>query len=163
MTPELSRPLAAERVGATPFSVHVEASTAECHALAARMRIPAVLALSCDFRLRREQGETIHAEGRLSARVVRVCVVTLDEFETEITEAFTIRFVPDGAESEEIDPEAEDEIPYAGKLIDLGEAAAEQLALTLDPYPRRPDATLPESEAPAPSPFAALGALRQRH
>ncbi len=163
MTPELSRPLLAERIGTAPFAVQVEASAEECQALATRMHIPAVLALSCDYLLRRDPAEAIHAEGRLTARVVQVCVVTLDEFEAEITEPFAVRFVPEGTESEEIDPEAEDEIPYAGSMIDLGEAAAEQLALALDPYPRRPDAMLPDAEAPPPSAFAALGALRQRH
>lgn len=163
MTPELSRSVAAERIGAAPFEMRVEASADECRALAARMRIPAVLSLSCDFRLRRERAEMIGAEGRLRARVIQICVVTLDEFETEMAEAFTLRFVPAGAEAEEIDPEAEDEIAYAGKMLDLGEAAVEQLALALDPYPRKPGASLPD-EAPAPaSPFAGLGAARDRH
>ena len=31
-----------------------------------------------------------------------------------------------------------DEIPYEGDRIDLGEATVEQLALGLDPFPRRP-------------------------
>ena len=163
MTPELSRPLSAERIGAASFAVRVEANAEECQALARRMRIPAVLSLSCDFLLCRESGEAIHAEGRLSARVVQVCVITLDEFEAEIAEPFTIRFVPEGAESPEIDPEGEDEIPYRGRTIDLGEATSEQLALALDPYPKRPGALLPEAEAPPPGPFAGLGALRQRH
>ncbi|MBV9776353.1 MAG: DUF177 domain-containing protein, partial [Acetobacteraceae bacterium] len=90
------------------------------------------------------------------------CVVTLDEFEAELTESFTVRFVPEGAESPEIDPEAEDEIPYRGRTIDLGEAVSEQLALALDLYPRRPGALLPEAEAAPPGPFAGLGALRRR-
>ena len=162
MTPELSRLVLAERIGAAPFTVRVEANAEECRALAVRMRIPAVLGLSCDFLLCREGAETIHAEGRLSARVVQACVVTLDEFEAEITESFTVRFVPEGAESPEIDPEAEDEIPYRGRTIDLGEAVSEQLALALDLYPRRPGALLPEAEAAPPGPFAGLGALRRR-
>ena len=161
MTPELSRLVLAERIGAAPFAVRVEANEEECRALAVRMRIPAVLGLSCDFLLCREGAETIHAEGRLSARVLQACVVTLDEFEAELTESFTVRFVPEGAESPEIDPEAEDEISYRGRTIDLGEAASEQLALVLDPYPRRPGALLPEAEAAPPGPFAGLGALRR--
>ena len=161
MTPELSRLVLAERIGTAPFAVRVEANEEECRALAVRMRVPAVLGLSCDFLLRREGAETIHAEGRLSARVVQACVVTLEEFEAELTESFTVRFVPEGAESPEIDPEAEDEIPYRGRTIDLGEAASEQLALALDPYPRRPGALLPEAEAAPPGPFAGLGALRR--
>jgi uncharacterized metal-binding protein YceD (DUF177 family) len=163
MTPELSRLLSAERIGTAPVALRVEASPEECRALAVRMQIPDVLALSCDFVLRREDAEAIHAEGRLSAHVIRVCVVTLDEFEAEIAESFAVRFVPEGTESEEIDPEAEDEIPYTGKMIDLGEATSEQLALALDPYPKRPGAVLPEEEALSPNPFAALAALHRRH
>jgi uncharacterized metal-binding protein YceD (DUF177 family) len=91
---------------------------------------------------------------------VRTCVITLEDFETEMTEALAIRFVPAGTETEEIDPEAEDEIPYGGKTIDLGEAAAEQLALALEPYPRKPGAALAEEPAAPANPFAALGRLR---
>ncbi len=160
---EFSRPLMVERIGNAPLTVRVEAGAEECRALAARMGVPAVLALSCEFLLRRDAAETIHAEGRLSARVIQVCVVTSDEFEAEITEPFTVRFVPEGTESEEIDVEAEDEVPYAGKALDLGEAASEQLALALDPYPRQPGAALPEFDTPPANPFAPLGALRPRH
>jgi uncharacterized metal-binding protein YceD (DUF177 family) len=157
---ELRRPLAVERVGDAPFEMRVQASAEECPALAARLQIPAVLALSCDFVLRRGAAGGICAEGRLRARVVRTCVITLEDFETEMTEALAIRFVPAGTETEEIDPEAEDEIPYGGKTIDLGEAAAEQLALALEPYPRKPGATLAEEPATPGNPFAALGRLR---
>ena len=67
-------------------------------------------------------------------------------------------------ESDDADPEALDEIPYADGMLDLGEAAAEQLALALDPYPRAPGAALPEiaDEAEAHRPFAALASLRRR-
>ena len=47
-----------------------------------------------------------------------------------------MRCVPAGQESDDADPEAPDEIGYADGMLDLGEAAAEQLALALDPYPR---------------------------
>lgn len=162
MSVELSRPLTIARIGATPLATEVIADPEECRRLAGRMRIPSVLALTCGFVLRREPG-AIRADGQLRARVVRVCVVSLDEFETEIAEAFTLRFVPEGAESAEIDPEADDEVPYAGATIDLGETAAEQLALALDPYPRKPGATLEEEAPIASSPFASLEALRRRH
>lgn len=160
MSVELSRPVAIARIGATPLPVEVSANPDECQALAARMRIPAILTLNCTFVLRREAGG-IRADGRLQARVARVCVVSLDEFEADIAETFAVHFVPEGTETDEIDPEADDEIPYAGATVDLGEAAAQQFALALDPYPRKPGATSAE-ESPAPSSaFAALKALRR--
>lgn len=59
-------------------------------------------------------------------------------------------------------PESDDEIPFEGNQIDLGEAAAEQLGLALDPYPRMPGAELPEAEADVElHPFARLAGLRR--
>jgi uncharacterized metal-binding protein YceD (DUF177 family) len=159
--PEFPRPLALDRLGTVPFEQEVTATTEECAALAGRLGIPAVLALSCRFRLHRGQDGRIEAAGELRARLVRECVVTLDEFEAEVSESFRVAFVPEGSESEDIDPEADDEIPYAGAAIDLGEAAAEQLALTLDPFPRKPGAELPpEAADESESPFAALARRR---
>lgn len=159
--PELHRPFAADRVGPAGASQRVEAAPGECAALAERMGVPAVRALSCDFRLRPLPGAVIEAEGSLAAVVVQECVVTLDPFEAAVRETFRVRFVPEGREQDDVDPESPDEIPYAGAVIDLGEAAAEQLALALDPYPRKPGAELPEPAADASAhPFAKLAARR---
>jgi len=165
MTDTFSRPLPLDSVGPGGLDLTIEASPSHCDALAARMQIPAVLALSCRFRLTAGPGATVHARGQLSARVVQTCVVSLDPFESAIEEAFAVRFVPEGEESDDLDPEAEeDEIPYQGATLDLGETAAEQLALALDPYPRRPGASLPATgEDTSPPAFAALAALQRRH
>lgn len=164
MKMEFSRPVHLERVGPTGLEVTVTANNAECAALAQRMGLPALRALSCLFRLQPAPGGAVTAEGRLAAKVRQVCVVSLEEFEAELREDFTVRFVPAGSESESDDPELVDEIPIAGPTIDLGEAAAEQLALALDPYPRKPGAILDEKAQSAPeNPFARLAALRPRN
>lgn len=153
MTPELSRVVALDRL---PAAFAVEADPAECRALAARLGIPAVLALSCRFALRRI-GDRVLAEGVLAAQVVQSCVVSLEPVEQAVHDTFAIRFVPAGTEADDGDPEAPDELPYEGARIDLGEAAAEQLALALDPYPRREDAVLDDAAAEASGgAFAAL-------
>ena len=104
------------------------------------------------------------ARGHLVARLVRTCVVSLDDFATTVEERFAVRCVPEGEESDDVDPSAPDEIVYRDGTIDLGEATAEQLALALDPYPRAPDAVLPDvPDEPEVQPFAALEALRRRH
>jgi uncharacterized metal-binding protein YceD (DUF177 family) len=162
MTDELHRPVKIALIGPSGLDITVEARPAECAALAKRMGIPAVQALSCRFHLKQAGDSAFLAHGHLLARVVRTCVVSLDDFETDINEAFRVRFVPQGTETDDIDPESDDEIPFGDDTIDLGEAAAEQLALALDPYPRMPDATLPETEAePEQTPFAALSTLRR--
>ena len=163
---EMSRPVALARIGATGAEHLVEATAAECAAIAARLLIPAVAALSCRFRLSPVRGGTVAAEGSLSARVTRECVATLELFEVELHEAFRVRFVPQENVSDDeddvLDLDADDELPYRGSQIDLGEATVEQLALALDPYPRMPgvalagDETAPGADASVESPFAAL-------
>jgi uncharacterized metal-binding protein YceD (DUF177 family) len=152
---EFSRPVAVDRIGPKGLDTEVTASEAECAALARRLQVPAVLALTCRFRLTPAEAGRVEAEGALRARLVRECVVSLEPFETEVAERFEAVFVPEGAESATFDLAAPDEIPYAHGTIDLGEAAAEQLALTLDPYPHKPGVSLPEAEA-SPTPFAVL-------
>jgi uncharacterized metal-binding protein YceD (DUF177 family) len=124
------------------------------------MGLPAVTALRCGFALVRETGGRVAATGRLEAAVVQTCVVSLEDFEAPLTEDFVVHFVPEGTEDDDPDPDSVDEIPYGGDIIDLGEATAEQLALALDPYPRRPDAMLPEAEPAADPRLAALAAWR---
>jgi len=161
MMPELHCVVAADRIGAAGLEVTVEADSGALDALTRRMGIPAVEALRCVFRLVRLTADTIQAEGRLQAQVVQTCVISLEDFPAEIYEVFRVRFVPAGEESDDLDPEADDEIGYADGVLDLGEAAAEQLGLALDPYPRAPGAELPEiGTEPEEHPFAAL---RRRH
>lgn len=140
--PELCRPLRLTVIPAVGLSVEVTANPEERSALARRLSIPSIEGLSCSFTLAREPGAAIRASGVLRARVTQVCCVTLDPFPASIEEHFAVRFVPDGAEMLPFNPDAPDEIPYSGGTLDLGEATAEQLALALDPWPRKPGATL---------------------
>lgn len=165
MTPELHRPLAADAVPACGQDYEVTATEAECAALAARMRLPAVHALRCRFWLQPGLAGAVLAEGWLEADVVQTCVVTLEDFSAAVAEHFSVCFVPAGTEGDDVDPETIDEIPYSGGVLDLGEAAAEQLALAIDPYPRVPGAVLSdldEVDEGTTSPFARLAELRRR-
>jgi uncharacterized metal-binding protein YceD (DUF177 family) len=164
MKAELYRPLAVDKIGQAGLDVRVEASTAECSALASRMRLPAILCVACDFHLKRQAAGHVTARGRLSARLVQTCVISLEEFETIVREDFTIRFVENGRESQEIDLESDDEVPFQNGVLDLGEAAAQQLALSLDPYPRLPEAVVPEQDSElAESELTQFAAPRLRH
>jgi uncharacterized metal-binding protein YceD (DUF177 family) len=160
MNLEFHRPLSLDRIGTLGLDMTVEASLAECAAVAERMNLPAILSLSCAFHLIREGRDKVLARGVLRATITQTCVVSLDPFDAAVEEVFQVRFVPSGEESEDVDPDSDDEIPFEGNSIDLGEAAAEQLGLALDPYPRMPGIELPEiEEDPEPHPFAALRRL----
>ncbi len=168
--PEFSRTLALDLILPVGTTMMVTADPAECAAIARRLQLPRIDALACRYTLARIGGRSpiIEAKGLLEARITQVCVRTLEEFDTGLRRAFSVRFVPDGPDNDAgDDPEADDEIPYAGTEIDLGEAAAEQLAIELDPYPHRPDAELPvdlieddSDQAGMANPFAALGGRR---
>jgi hypothetical protein len=81
MTPEFHRPLSLDRIGPHGLDLTVEATQAECSALAVRMDLPAVLAVSCAFHLIREGRDVVCARGVLHARVTQTCVVSLDDFD----------------------------------------------------------------------------------
>ncbi len=76
---------------------------------------------------------------------------------------------PEGAREGVVEPEAEEPPePVGPHGIDLGEAVAQQLAIALDPYPRAPEAALPEEPRAgaggaraAEGPFAALESLKR--
>jgi uncharacterized metal-binding protein YceD (DUF177 family) len=160
MTPEFQRPLSLERIGPQGLDLTVKATPAECAALAVRMNLPAVLAVSCAFHLTRDGRDVVLARGALRAKVTQTCVVSLDDFDAPVEEVFQVRFVPVGQETDDMDPESDDEIPFEGNVIDLGEAAAEQLGLALDPYPRMLGVEMPAVEdEPEQHPFAALRQL----
>lgn len=167
MTPEFSRPLTLDRAhGAHRF----EASADECAALARRFGLAGVGSLIADFTLDREGGD-VRAQGHLTAQVVQNCVATGADVPARIEEAFALRFVPAAADHSsdetELESDACEDIEHDGLAIDLGEAAAQTLALALNPFPRAPDAdaalkaagVLSEGEA---GPFAALKDLFEK-
>ena len=159
---ELARPVAIDRIGTTGLDISVVAASEELAPIAARLQLPGLAELRCVFRLKRLEDSVIAASGTLLAQLTQTCVVSLDEFSQTISESFEIRFVPAGSETEDDDPDAPDEIPYPEGAIDLGEAAIEQLALALDPYPRRPGLDPSDlAEPETPHPFAALAGLRR--
>ena len=115
-------------------------------------------------------GNIVRAEGRIVAALDQSCVVTGDAVAAHVDEPFAILFIPEPSKTspdEEIElGEADcDTVFYDGAVIDLGNAIADTLALSLDPYPRSAgaDAALKEAgvltEEQA-SPFAALSKLK---
>jgi len=169
--PEFSRPIRIDTLGEGGRTVAVEADDSERAALASRFGLLSLDALAAEAQLRRE-GEVVLAEGRVKARAVQPCVASGAPVPADIDEPFSLRFVPEGqgaGEEIELAIEDVDSIDYAGGAIDLGEAVAETMALSLDPFPRAPDADAvlkaagvmsEEEAAEAASPFAALKGLK---
>ena len=169
MTPEFSRPRRLDTIGAGDSEMSIAAEPAERAALAVRFGLLALDRLEARFTLKRDATGVV-AQGHLSADATQACVVSGAPVPATVEEDFTIRFLPqpDSAEDEiELSADECDTVFFTGGAVDLGEAAAETLALSLDPFPRSPDAedalreagVLSEEEA---GPFGALKGLRDK-
>jgi uncharacterized metal-binding protein YceD (DUF177 family) len=159
--PEFSRPLEVARVPKLGSHEKLDATPAECKALARRLGVPAVNSLTATLHAKPWRGGGLQVKGELIARLDRESVVSLEQFATTETLAVERYFlaVPAGADLES--DEDIDEI--VGGFVDLGELVAETLALDMEPYPRMPGETFASAEpaeAPEeekiPNPFKAL-------
>jgi hypothetical protein len=154
-----SRPVAVADIPPDGLDVVVEASAAEREALAGAFKLPAIHSVTGRFRLAGTR-ERVRVTGQVDAAIEQICVVTLDPVANEVHEAVEVEFAAAGSTP----PQGEDP-PDAivGGVIDVGALTAEFLALGLDPHPRKPDAAFrfEASEAPPPSPFAALDKLKR--
>ena len=128
--------------------------------LAKRFGVVEVTSLTAFLNIRpwRKRGLTV--EGALQAVVVQECVVTLDPLEQTIEEEVFVRFAPEDAPppKHRSDPSAADlsfsvadddpPEPMFNDTAEVGEALSELLAMSLDPYPRKPEAVFTPPEDP---------------
>ncbi len=102
--------------------------------------------------------------GRVKASLAQTCGITLEPLPVGIDAPFSIALAEaSDEESDEIVITLDDESPdpIEGGQVDLGQYAVEQLALQLDPFPRKPGAEFVQPPEPAEiSPFAVLKQVR---
>lgn len=151
------------------------ASAAERRAMADLAGLPDILSAEAALDVVPKSGGRIEVTGRVRARIVQTCVVTLDPIENEIDEEIDLTFAPEAEArplSDLIEEGQDDEVPVevpdppeaiVNGSIDLGRIATDALFLAIDPYPRKPGVVF-EAEVTAPDPedhpFAALKALQ---
>lgn len=168
--PEFSRPVRVDALGESPRTLAIEADESERSALAKRFGYVGIARLSADVAVSRS-GETVTARGMLRAAIEQTCVATGEAVGEEVEEPFAVDFRPAADADADADEEVElgatelDVVFYDGAAVDIGEAVAETLSLSVEPYPRSPNAeealreagVRSEEEARAESsPFAAL-------
>ena len=167
MTPEFSRPIRLDAIGSGEHAEAVAADDAERAALAKRFDLLALDRLEATLTLRTEAAG-VRVRGRVAADVAQPCGATGEPVPARIDEPVDLLFVAPGSDAGDEVELAEqdcDVVVHDGAAIDLGEAAAETMALALDPFPRSPEAdtalkaagVLGEGEA---GPFGGLAALR---
>jgi uncharacterized metal-binding protein YceD (DUF177 family) len=169
VTPEFSRLIPFDRIPEAGLDERIEADESERVALAQRFALPQILSLAADFHITPWRRGRIHVQGNVTAKLVQRCVITLDPFPVELAFPVERFFMAEGARHDHVEELEGDEPDIVnGGAIDLGELTAEELALNLDPYPRKPGAEMaaefgavqPENEqASGDGPFAALQKL----
>ncbi|MGF0536489.1 YceD family protein [Agrobacterium sp. ES01] len=160
-------------VSANPVQVHLEANEAERAGLAALWNVEAVNSLSADLQIARWKKDGIRIRGTLKGELVQACVVTLEPVLSRVDNEIEQIYVPEGSKLARImtddngemilDPEGPD-IPeaFSGDTIDAGALVAEFAALSIDPYPKKPEAEFSDyiesddEKDARPSPFAVL-------
>ena len=159
-TPEFSHVVRAHEIG-TPKPYTLEADVGERAALARRFTLLSLDLLTAALEVKRE-ANGIRITGQVQGEGTQPCVASGEPVPFRVTERIALLLteaVPEGGDielsSDELDVE-----PLASDIIDLGEIAAQALALGLDPYPRLPVSVagvISEEEAIAlRSPFAVL-------
>jgi len=186
-SPEFSRVIEADRLADEPVEMTIEASPEERAALARRFDLAGLDRLVADVLVERGEGKAaVKVTFDWRAEATQTCVVSLEPVPVALHERTVVLFAPDdevrpGQPGRELDLACMDDEdivePMIDGEIDLGETLAELFALSLDPYPRKPDAVAPggwrimteaealeaaEAEKVAQSPFAALAELKEK-
>lgn len=139
------------------------ASTDECAAIAARLKLLSMSSFQAEIYVFRELSGDVSIYGDLSAEVEQACVISLepvrDSIEASIMQRYTDREDDEEAEDEDpVEPIAEDQ-------IEVGEVLVQNLSLSLNPYPKAPgvefEAVGDDADEPT-GPFAALAQLRDK-
>lgn len=150
-------------------TIRLSANEGERAKIAKRLGVPAVEKLEGEAALTASKAE-ITVSGAFTATLIRECVASLEEMREEIGEDFEavfLRLADEDAVSsagggddeiwdgEEVPPEV-----HEGDSFDAGEFLVQQLALAMDPFPRKPEAKSLADEYGSGgnlSPFAELG------
>lgn len=143
---EFSRPFDVATLDARPMHRRISAEPEECRAIAHRLGLTRLNSLLADLALRYdEHAKCIAITGRLQADLEQSCVVSLRPIAARFDEPVDLHYAlaesAESSDSESIDLDGPDPLPLEG--LDLGEEMVQLLSVSLDPYPRLPDAELP--------------------
>lgn len=165
----------AEDIPETGLTETRTANAEQLIALAAELGVTTCERLALAYTLHGIADGTYNLSGRLRARVVQPCVVTLDPVAQDIDEKLAIDYwpagqmpEPDKGEIDLKDDDADIQAMIDGR-IDVGTVAYEVLASAVELYPRTPGATLdwedkavPKDGAGKVNPFAVLAKLKNK-
>ena len=138
--------------------VTIEATEAQRAELAELHGLVSVVSFRADLMVAAWKRNGVSVDGRVIADIVQSCIVTLEPVEARVDEEISQFFLPEtsklGRESFGLGGEILIDVDgpdspetFSGDFIDVGALAEEFFGLGIDPYPRKPGATLPSAPA----------------
>lgn len=135
--------------------ISIEASDEELSDMARRLGVVSVQSAKADLVMTQEKGgHTVYVSGEFTSTITQECVVTLENFEKELSEPVegwyadketAVSFAAAKRDKEaavsrgevEMMEESEDPEPIVNGVIDLGELVTQHISLAIPPYPRK--------------------------
>ncbi len=164
--------------GGEPLEGRIEVNEAERAKLAEFLGLETLDGFIFDYRLEPFSAERYRLTGTIGAALTQLCVVTLEPVSEIIDETVCVECWPEDEIDQDKDGEAEDAgegslpedppVPIVGGKIDLGAFAAEVLASSINPYPRKEGVAFDWQDSKngagekSESPFAKLAALKSK-
>lgn len=157
--------------GRTTTHVRFRPTAAERAAIAAALGLLSLPVLEFDGEIRPQGKRDLVLAGKLTARVVQPCSVTLEPVTTAISDNVSRQYLSDYklSDADEVEIPADDTIEPLPEVIDAAAVTIEALVLALPLYPRAPGVQLGEAVFTEPGlqplregdlkPFAALAGL----
>jgi len=157
--------------------IHLTSDAAQRARLAHNHDLVAVEQFQASFHLQPRAKGQVHLRGEFSATIIQHCVISGEEITQQLSEHFTLLFVPQMGQTQTKDKrevildaydEEQDNLEFFnGGQIDLGAVIEEFFCLAIDPYPRKREAEFhpvsigaAQEETCSPeSPFATLKKL----
>lgn len=171
IVPEFSRIVQISRLSPNGIEEDFKAKPAERSALAKRFDLLELTLLEAELVLKPDNDQTISVTGTIDADITQCCVVTLEPVSTHLNFPVDVILLPEKLREAGEDFSLKDELDsevefFSGDKIDLGELVAQQLGVAIDPYPRKQNAVLKETEFGAkiekPRPMGVLAEAFQK-
>lgn len=181
IAPEFSRIVKIDEVTEKKTSIDVEATAEECAALAERFELIGIEKLNAALTILVAGNDEVTVRGTMHAEITQRCVVTLEPVSDVIDDQIEVLYSPHVSEDdlpsspEDLEGLDEDELmalldqpePLVGGQIDVGEVVSQFLAVSMDPYPRKSGAEIPQTvkeddAEEKPNPFTKLAGLKDK-
>lgn len=165
----ISLPVNVARLPQRGMPLTIEADSNQRSALAQAHGLIEVRSLQADVIVTSWKKGGVQVNGRVNARVIQSCIVSLEPVENLIDEEVSALLLPEGsrlavpkrsAEGEILLDAEGDDTPetFSGDTIDIGALVEEFFSLAIDPWPRKPGASLPAETDTSEEPRGSLGA-----